>query len=152
MSLIIDMEIITVKDKSFKPYISEEKLNVSVKNVAAQINNDYQNSEPVFLGVLNGSFMFFSDLLKSIDLACNVFFVKLASYEGTNSTGKVNELIGLNESIEGKDVIIVEDIVDTGITLENIIKDLSSNNPKSLKVATLLFKPNAYTKKYPIEK
>ena len=74
MSLIIDMEIITVKDKSFKPYISEEKLNVSVKNVAAQINNDYQNSEPVFLGVLNGSFMFFSDLLKSIDLACNVYY------------------------------------------------------------------------------
>ena len=145
------MEIITVKDKSFKPYISEEKLQVAVKNVAAQINADYKDSTPLFLGVLNGSFMFFSDLLKSIDLECTVSFVKLASYEGTSTTGKVNELIGLSESIEGREIIIVEDIVDTGNTLVKLYDILSEKNPKSIKIATLLYKPEAYKKDHPID-
>lgn len=145
------MEIITVKDKSFKPYISEDDLQVSIKNVATQINNDYKGSEPLFLGVLNGSFMFFSDLLKSIDLACKVSFVKLASYEGTSTTGKVNELIGLSESIEGRDIIIVEDIVDTGNTLVKLYDILSKGKPKSVKIATLLYKPEAYKKDHPID-
>lgn len=145
------MEIITVKDKSFKPYISEENLQVSIKNVANQINKDYKDVEPLFLGVLNGSFMFFSDLLKSIDLECNVSFVKLASYEGTATTGKVSELIGLSESIEGRDVIIVEDIVDTGNTLVKLYDILSKGNPKSIKIATLLYKPEAYKKEHAID-
>ncbi len=145
------MEIITVKDKSFKPYISEEKLQVSIKDVANQINQDYKDTEPLFLGVLNGSFMFFSDLLKSIDLECKVSFVKLASYEGTSTTGKVNELIGLSESIEGRDVIIVEDIVDTGNTLVKLHDILSKGNPKSIRIATLLYKPEAYKKDHTID-
>ena len=145
-----DMEIITVKDKSFKPYISEEDLLASVKKVASKINIDYKGSVPLFLGVLNGSFMFFSDLLKSIDLECTVSFVKLASYEGTNTTGQVNELIGLSESIEGRDIIIVEDIVDTGNTLVKLYDILSAKNPKSIKIATLLYKPEAYKKSHPI--
>ena len=145
------MEIITVKDKSFKPYISEEKLQVSIKDVATQINQDYNGTEPLFLGVLNGSFMFFADLLKSVDLECKVSFVKLASYEGTSTTGKVNELIGLSESIEGRDVIIVEDIVDTGNTLVKLHDILSKGNPKSIKIATLLYKPEAYKKDHPID-
>jgi hypoxanthine phosphoribosyltransferase len=145
------MEIITVKDKSFKPYISEEALQASVENVAKQINSDYKGSEPLFLGVLNGSFMFFSDLLKSVDLECQVSFVKLASYEGTTTTGKVNELIGLSESIEGRDVIIVEDIVDTGNTLVKLYDILSKGNPNSIKIATLLYKPEAYKKDHPID-
>jgi len=147
----MDMEIITVKDKSFKPYISEEDLQASIKNVAIQINSDYKGSEPLFLGVLNGSFMFFADLLKSVDLECKVSFVKLASYEGTSTTGKVNELIGLSESIEGRDVIIVEDIVDTGNTLVKLHEILSKGNPKSIKIATLLYKPEAYKKDHPID-
>jgi len=145
------MEIITVKDKSFKSYISEENLQISVKNVASKINDDYKGTQPIFLGVLNGSFMFFADLLKSIDLECTVSFVKLASYEGTNTTGKVNELIGLSESIEGKDIVIVEDIVDTGNTLVKLYDILSKGNPKSIKIATLLYKPEAYKKHHPID-
>ena len=145
------MNIITVKDKSFKPYISEEELYASVKNVASKINKDYKGSTPIFLGILNGSFMFFGDLLKSIDLECTVSFVKLASYEGTNSTGTVNELIGLNEDIEGKDIVLVEDIVDTGNTLVKLHDILSSKKPKSIKIATLLYKPEAYKKHHSID-
>jgi len=145
------MEIITVKDKAFKPYITEEEIKSSVVKMAAQINTDYKGSEPLFLGVLNGSFMFFSDLLKLVDLKCKVSFVKLASYEGTSASGMVNELIGLSESIDGKDVIIVEDIVDTGNTLGKLYDILSKGKPKSLKIATLLYKPEAYTKEYPID-
>lgn len=145
------MDIITVKDKSFKPYISEEKLQTSVEKVASNINADYKGSTPIFLGILNGSFMFFGDLLKSIDLECTVSFVKLASYEGTSTTGEVNELIGLNEDISGKDIILVEDIVDTGNTLVKLHEILSSKNPRSIKIATLLYKPEAYKKHHPID-
>jgi len=145
------MDIITVKDKSFKPYISEEDIQTSVKKVASKINNDYKESVPVFLGILNGSFMFFGDLLKSIDLDCTVSFVKLASYEGTNSTGAVNELIGLKEDVEGKDIILIEDIVDTGTTLVKLHEILSKKNPKSIKIATLLYKPAAYKKEHNID-
>ncbi|MBL4593196.1 MAG: hypoxanthine phosphoribosyltransferase [Flavobacteriales bacterium] len=145
------MDIITVKDKSFKPYISEEELQASVKKVASKINDDYKGSTPIFLGILNGSFMFFGDLLKSIDLECTVSFVKLASYEGTGSTGQVNELIGLNEDVEGKDVILVEDIVDTGNTLVKLHEILSEKKARSVKIATLLYKPEAYKKHHPID-
>jgi hypoxanthine phosphoribosyltransferase len=145
------MDIITVKDKSFKPYISTEELQSSVEKVAAQINNDYKGSTPLFLGVLNGSFMFFGDLLKSIDLECTVSFVKLASYEGTTTTGVVNELIGLNEDISGRDIILIEDIVDTGNTLVKLYEILEEKKPKSIKIATLLYKPEAYTKSHNID-
>ena len=145
------MDIITVKDKSFKPYISEDELQASIKNVASKINEDYKGKTPIFLGILNGSFMFFGDLLKSIDVECTVSFVKLASYEGTDSTGQVNELIGLKENIEGKDIILVEDIVDTGNTLVKLHEILSKKNPRSIKIATLLYKPEAYKKHHPIE-
>ena len=145
------MDIITVKDKSFKPYISEEELKASVEKVASKINDDYKDSTPIFLGILNCSFMFFGDLLKSIDLECTVPLVKLASYEGTSSTGAVNELIGLNEDIEGKDIILVEDIVDTGNTLVKLHEILSEKKPRSIKIATLLYKPEAYKKHHPID-
>lgn len=145
------MDIITVKDKSFKPFISEEKLQESIKEVAQKINNDYKGKTPIFLGVLNGSFMFFADLLKSINLECTVSFVKLASYEGTKTTGKVNELIGLNEDIEDRDIILIEDIVDTGNTLVKLYEILTVKNPRSIKIATLLYKPEAYKKEYKID-
>ncbi|MCB0409620.1 MAG: hypoxanthine phosphoribosyltransferase, partial [Flavobacteriales bacterium] len=101
--------------------------------------------------VLNGSFMFIGDLMKSIDLNCMISFIKMASYEGTESTGKVNELIGLNEDIEGHDVILIEDIVDTGNTLEKLYQMLQEKKPKSIKIATLLYKPEAYKKPYKID-
>ena len=145
------MDIIQVKDKSFKPFISEEKLHESIRNVGQQISADYQGKSPLFLGVLNGSFMFFGDLMKHIDLECTVSFIKLASYEGTSSTGEVAELIGLNEDISGKDIVIVEDIVDTGNTLEKLYDLLSAKNPASIKLATLLYKPEAYKKDYAVD-
>ena len=145
------MDTIIVKDKSFKPFISEEKLQKSIQQVAEKINEDYQGKSPIFLGVLNGSFMFFGDLLKSVDVECTVSFVKLASYEGTSTTGTVNELIGLNEDVEGKDIILIEDIVDTGNTLVKLYEILSQKNPSSIKIATLLYKPEAYNKEYTID-
>ena len=145
------MDIITVKDKSFKPFISEEKLQESIKEVAKKINADYHGKQPIFLGVLNGSFMFFADLLKSVDLDCEVSFVKLASYEGTQTTGQVNELIGLNEDVEGRDIILIEDIVDTGNTLVKLYDILTVKNPASIKIVTLLYKPEAYKKEHNID-
>jgi hypoxanthine phosphoribosyltransferase len=145
------METITVKDLSFKPFISEEELQVAIKKVAQNINKDYKGKTPIFLGVLNGSFMFMGDLMKSINLDCFTSFVKMASYEGTESTGKINELIGLNEDIEGKDIILVEDIVDTGNTLVKLYEILGEKKPKSIKIATLLYKPEAYKKSHKID-
>lgn len=145
------MATIKIKDLSFKPYISEQELQQLIKNVAQKINHEYKGKSPLFLGVLNGSFMFMGDLMKSIDLECLVSFVKLASYEGTESKGTVNQLIGLNESLDGKDVIIVEDIVDTGNTLEKLYQIIEEKNPKSLKIATLLYKPEAYKKDFNID-
>jgi hypoxanthine phosphoribosyltransferase len=145
------METITVKDLSFKPFISEEELQVAIKKVAQKINEDYKGKTPIFLGVLNGSFMFMGDLMKSINLDCYTSFVKMASYEGTESTGVINELIGLNEDIEGKDIILVEDIVDTGNTLVKLYEVLGEKMPKSIKIATLLYKPEAYKKSHKID-
>lgn len=142
---------ITIKDKTFKPYISAEELQTSISKVANEINTHYSGKSPIFIGVLNGSFMFMSDLLKEINLQCTVSFVKLASYEGTTTTGKVNELIGLNEDLAGQDIILVEDIVDTGNTLVKLYEILQNKKVNSIKIASLLFKPEAYQKPYSID-
>lgn len=142
---------ITLHDKTFVPFLNKEKINIEVARIAQEINRDYKEKKPLLIGILNGSILFFSDLLKQLDIECEVAFLRVSSYKGTETTGNVKKVLGLDKNIENTDVIIVEDIVDTGITLENIITDLSSNNPKSLKVATLLFKPKAYTKKHPID-
>ena len=142
---------ITLHDKTFVPFLNKEKINIEIARIAQEINRDYKEKKPLLIGILNGSILFFSDLLKQLDIECEVAFLRVSSYKGTETTGNVKKVLGLDKNIENTDVIIVEDIVDTGITLENIIADLSSNNPKSLKVATLLFKPKAYTKKHPID-
>ena len=142
---------ITLHDKSFVPFISKEKIEEQITRLAKEINQDYKDKKPLLVGILNGSILFFSDLLKKLDIECEVAFLRVSSYKGTQTTGNVKKVLGLDKEIENTEVIIVEDIVDTGITLENIIQDLSSNNPRSLKVATLLFKPEAYTKEYPID-
>ena len=124
----------------------------AVEAVAQRINADYAGKEtPLFLGILNGSFMFMSDLIKKIEFNNELSFVKLASYEGTCSTGCVKNLIGLNNSIEGRHVIIVEDIVDTGESIEHMIKELEARNPASVEVCTLFFKPGSYRKTLPIK-
>lgn len=137
---------VTLGDKVFVPYLSGEKISHAVGLVAEKINADYKGKNPLFLVVLNGAFLFAADLLRSIDLDCEVSFVKFSSYQGTHSTGKVKELIGLNESLVGRDVIIVEDIVDTGTTIVQMLADLADRQTASVRVATLLFKPEAYKK------
>lgn len=135
------MSRIKIHDKEFAVSISREEIDREVKRVAAQINKDYAGKRPLFLGVLNGSFMFVSDLLKNIELECEISFVKLSSYQGTETTGKVRELIGLTESLEGRDVIVVEDIVDTGHTMSKMLETLRAKNPDSVEIASLFVKP-----------
>ena len=134
--------IIKVKDKSFTISISERALKRQIKRVADEINRDYEGKNPIFLAVLNGSFIFAADLLREINLACEISFVKLSSYEGVNSTGTIHELIGLNTDITGRPVIIVEDIVDTGLTIARMLETLKGHNPESIDICTLLLKPS----------
>lgn len=143
----------TVKlhDKTFRVMIPAEKIDQAVTAVAERINNDYADKDtPLFVGVLNGSFMFLSDLIKKIEFNSELSFVKISSYEGTSSTGQIRSLIGLNGSIEGRHVIIVEDIVDTGESIAHMIADLESRKPASVEVCTLFFNPASYSKQYPI--
>jgi hypoxanthine phosphoribosyltransferase len=146
------MKQVKLKDKEFIVSIPAEKIQTVIAEMAQKINNDYKDKElPLFISILNGSFMFTADLFKHIDFVCEVTFLKLTSYRGTSSTGSVRQLIGVNESIEGRDVIVLEDIVDTGITIEQILGQLKSFEPASVKVATLLFKPEAYQKDMKID-
>jgi len=140
------MHRVTLKDKTFVPYISSDKISERVNQIAQKINSDLLNDMPLFLVVLNGSFMFAADLLKEINIPCELSFIKLASYHGTTSTGVVTEMIGLTEEIKGRTVVIVEDIVDTGVTLEKLVTLLIKKEVKQIKVATFLLKPDAYKK------
>jgi hypoxanthine phosphoribosyltransferase len=137
--------VIQINDKSFEVFIRENELQEKIKTLAARINDEYQGKEVIFIAILNGAFMFAADLLKSITLPCEISFVKVSSYHGgMSTTGRVDELIGLNASIENKEVIILEDIVDTGITIDKIITLLKAESPASVKVCTLLYKPDAF--------
>lgn len=144
-------EIITIKDKQFKPYISQKKIADAVTRLANRINADLKNEVPVFLVVLNGSFMFACDLLKEVSIPCEISFIKVASYHGTSSSGNVSELIGLTEDLSGRTVVIVEDIVDTGVTLEKLITVLNRKKVKQIKVASALLKPDSYKKEFKID-
>lgn len=135
----------------FKIKISASEIQKAIGDVARQINSDLKDKKPLFLAVLNGSFMFAADLMKKVHIDCEISFIKLASYDGTASTGKVTQLIGINEQINGRTVVIIEDIVDTGNTIENITVQLKEHGAAEIKIATLLFKPEAYTKSLPIE-
>jgi len=139
------MSRITIKDKTFETSIPESEIQQRVKAVADRINSDYEGRTPIFLPVLNGSFIFAADLLRYLKIECEISFVKVSSYNGTDSTGHVKHLIGVNTPLEGRDVIIVEDIVDTGVTMQNMLKMLQEHKPKSLEVCTLLMKPEKLT-------
>ena len=143
--------MIHLHDKTFEPFISSEEINFAIANIAKQMDDDFFEDVPVFLGVLNGSFMVMSDLMKHYRGMCEVSFVKIASYEGTQSTNTVKQLIGLNENLEGKTVVVVEDIVDTGNTIEELKAILKEKKVKHLKIATLFFKPEAYKKDIKID-
>jgi hypoxanthine phosphoribosyltransferase len=141
------MAQITLYNKVFSKYISAGEIANAVKSVAEQINSDMKNEEaPVFLSILNGSFMFTADLMRYINFDCLLSFVKLSSYDGLSSKGEIKELIGLNFDLTGKTVIVLEDIVDTGVTMEHLVDVISKYKPKQLKIATMLFKPDAYVK------
>lgn len=144
------MSAIELHSKKFIPYISEAEIDEAVTAIAEDINREYEGKTPLLMGVLNGSFMFVSDLMKKITIDCELSFVKLSSYHGTVSGGLVNELIGLNNDITGRHVIILEDIVDTGTTLEYLLEVLKTHETASLSVATLLLKPDVFKKKYPV--
>lgn len=136
--------MIQVLDKSFEVFISKDEIERKVSSLADTINSDYKGGEVVFIAVLNGAFMFASDLLKKINLTCEITFVKMSSYQGTQTSGMVEELIGLTTNVEGKELIVIEDIVDTGHTVDKIISLLKDKNPKSVKICSLLYKPDAF--------
>lgn len=138
--------MIQLHDKHFVPFISSEEIDFAISNIAKQMDDDFFDEVPVFIGVLNGSFMVLSDLMKHYRGMCEVSFVKMASYEGTQSTNQVKQLIGLTENLEGKTVVIVEDIVDTGNTIEELRSIFKQKKVKHLKIATLFLKPDVYKK------
>lgn len=142
------MPVVKVQDKQFKIYLSEEQIQKRIKEMAEAINKAYAGKRPLFIAILNGSFMFAADLFKHINIEAEICFIKLASYKGMKSTGKVVTSIGLEEDVYGKDIIIVEDIVDTGKTLHRFLPKLMHQQPKTLKIATLLHKAEAT--EYPV--
>lgn len=137
------MSVIQIKDKKFALSIEETEILAAVSKVADAINQDLAGKDPLFICVLNGAFMFAGDLMKRINVPCEITFVKLSSYDGLYTTGTVKEVIGLNESVVGRNVVVVEDIVDTGITMERILSSLRAKGAKEIKVATFLQKPDA---------
>lgn len=140
------MSRITLADREFEISIPFQKIDHAIGLIAESMNSDLKDKDPLMICILNGSFMFAADLMKKIDVPCQITFIKLASYEGTSTTGVVKELIGLNESIKGRNVVVLEDIVDTGITISNVIDQLKAMQPADIKIATLLFKPDACRK------
>jgi hypoxanthine phosphoribosyltransferase len=140
------MASIQLKDRFFDVFLSEEEIQERIVKLANQLNEEYAGESILFISVLNGAFMFTSDLMRSISLDCEVQFVRYKSYEGTSSTGEVKELLGVPEEVEGRHVVVVEDIVETGNTIEYLSKKLNLKNPASVKFCALLFKPEQYHK------
>ena len=134
------MSIVKVKDKTFRTFIPEAEIQQRVKAVADKLNEDLKDKNPLFLAVLNGSFVFAADLMRMITIPCEISFVKLASYQGTVSSGKIKEVIGINEDLKGRTVVIVEDIIDTGFTMKRMLEQLGTRDPGSLHHCTLLVK------------
>ena len=133
--------VVQVKDKKFALYISEETIKARVQEVATQMDKDLRKKNPLFLVILNGSFVFAADLLRDINFPCEISFVKMSSYEGTNSTGNVKQLIGLNESVTGRTVVIVEDIIESGSTMKEMLRMLGEKKPKEVFITSLFVKP-----------
>ncbi|MFD2202388.1 hypoxanthine phosphoribosyltransferase [Shivajiella indica] len=135
--------MIQIKDKTFIPFLEEKTLQKKIAEIGLKISKDFAEKDPIIIGVLNGAFMFLSDLARQISIPAEITFIKISSYSGEKSTGKVKSLIGLETKLEGRNVIVVEDIVDTGLSMSQLIQQLKENNPASISLATLLYKPEA---------
>jgi hypoxanthine phosphoribosyltransferase len=135
------MSRVTVKDKTFEVSIPEAQVKERVRELAQQMSRDLEGKNPLFLGVLNGAFIFAADLMREMTIPCEISFVKLASYQGTTSTGTIKEVIGINEDLTGRTVVIVEDIVESGLTIKRMMEQIGTRNPASVQVCTLFFKP-----------
>jgi hypoxanthine phosphoribosyltransferase len=144
------MKEIHILDKKFSEFLTERVIQKRIDELARQVNEELTGKEVVFLGILNGAFLFAADLFRRIDFPAKISFVKLASYQGTSSSGTIKELIGWNEEINNKIIVVIEDIVDTGNTLERIVDELIIRKAAEIRIATLLFKPEAYTKNIPL--
>ena len=142
--------LVALKDKTFKPFMSAVEIAQINKELAEKINTDFEDKEVLFIAILNGAFIFAADLMRNITIKNTISFVKVASYEGLSSSGTVKKLIGLMDSLENRHVIIIEDIIDTGNTLDKLLPTLKAENPASLSLCTLLFKPEAFKAKFDI--
>lgn len=138
--------MLTIKDKTFVPFIGHDQLQSRITELATQIDQDYKDTCPLLVVVLNGAFLFAADLMKNLTIECEITFIRVASYEQTNSTGVVKQILGLKESVANRHLILIEDIVDTGLTMANLSEQLLAQSPASLVIATLLFKPDAMEK------
>lgn len=145
------MSRVKIKDKTFETSIPEAEILKHIKAVADRINTDLAGKNPIFLAVLNGSFMFAADLMKMVTIPCEISFVKLASYSGTSSTGNVKQMIGINTDLKGRNVVIVEDIIESGLTIKSMLQTLGQHNPASVHICTLLLKPEKLTVDLDIE-
>ncbi|CCG98686.1 hypoxanthine phosphoribosyltransferase [Fibrella aestuarina BUZ 2] len=135
--------MLTILDKTFVPFIDRDTLQSRIAELAEQINRDYANRRPLIVGVLNGAVLFTADLLKNLTIDCEITFIRVASYDKTHSTGQIKQILGLSEVITGRDLIVIEDIVDTGLTMQEVLRQLNEKEPASIAIATLLFKPAA---------
>lgn len=147
----LKMNTVQVKDKKFGLYIPQSEIEESIKRVAQKINTELKDDNPLFLVMLNGAFMFAAELFKNLTIECEISFVKLTSYSGTKSTHVIREIIGLDNAVEGRNVVIVEDIVDSGHTMKHTIEKLKGLNAQSVRIATMLFKPNSFQYDYKID-
>ncbi len=145
------MTKVQVRELVFEKFIDRTEIDAAVQKVADAINRDYEGKNPLLLAILNGAFMFASDLMRKITIPCEITFVKFSSYSGTATTAVVKELIGLDESLRDRHVVIVEDIVDTGHTIEKLLQDVMQKDPADVRIACFCFKPDAYLKKIPID-
>ena len=143
--------LVQLHDLSFKPYLSASAIGEKVNTLGEELSKEYEGKKPLLVAIMNGSFMFAADLMRAISIDCEITFIKSSSYSGTESTGKVNVTLGPNDTITGRDIIIVEDIVDSGHSLQALLPLFKEKNPKSLKIATLLFKPEAFKGSYTVD-
>jgi len=144
-------EVVTLHDKSFEIFIHQDKIAEAIKKMVDEVEAELGDDNPIFIGVLNGAFLVVADFVRQYKYNCEVSFVKMASYVGTGTTGEVKTLLGINEDLKGRTVVILEDIVDTGNTLEKLVEIFADKELKALKIATLFYKPEAYKKAYPID-